>query len=195
MSYLKTALLALFMAAGAHAQAAVVSYTLDQSSASGAAGNYATLTLSETTGQLEIRVESLVVDPSTGDFADIRSFELNVTDKTLDISNIVLPDGWKAMPGNPRDEFNIQLSAKGNARLDSLTFSIPGVTLQDIQPGFSMQLWGIVASGNTYFTGSSQAFNDVVVNPGNSAVPVPAAAWLFSSGLLGLLSVARHRKG
>ena len=27
-----------------------------------------------------------------------------------------------------------------------------------------------------------------------SAVPVPAALWLFSSGLLGLIGVSRHRK-
>jgi hypothetical protein len=27
-----------------------------------------------------------------------------------------------------------------------------------------------------------------------SQVPVPAAVWLFGSGLLGLLGVARHRK-
>ncbi len=39
------------------------------------------------------------------------------------------------------------------------------------------------------FPGQSPAFNGVV-----SAVPVPAAVWLFGSGLLGLVGVARRRK-
>jgi len=39
------------------------------------------------------------------------------------------------------------------------------------------------------FPGVEVAFNGVV-----SAVPVPAAVWLFGSGLLGLLGVARRRK-
>ena len=30
---------------------------------------------------------------------------------------------------------------------------------------------------------------------GRSAVPVPAAVWLFGSGLIGLVSIARHKKG
>ena len=39
------------------------------------------------------------------------------------------------------------------------------------------------------FPGQEPSFNGVV-----SAVPVPAAVWLFGSGLLGLLGVARRRK-
>lgn len=39
------------------------------------------------------------------------------------------------------------------------------------------------------FPGQAPAFNGVV-----SAVPVPAAVWLFGSGLLGLVGVARRRK-
>ena len=39
------------------------------------------------------------------------------------------------------------------------------------------------------FPGQAPAFNGVV-----SAVPVPAAVWLFGSGLIGLAGVARRRK-
>lgn len=190
MNILKTTLLALFVVAGTPAQAAMVSYMLDQSSTSAGTDDYVKLTLSDDTrGQLVIQVESLVGDSSADGYADIKSLSLNVTDEALDIRSIVLPDAWKARRGNKHDEFNIQLFALGNARLDSLAFTIPGLTLADVEPAFSLQLWGIVASGNTDFTGSSQVFSPV-----GSTVPVPAAVWLFGSGLLGLLSVARYRR-
>ncbi len=66
------------------------------------------------------------------------------------------------------------------------------------------ELWDITATGNTAtvtavsaaittpspaFPGFHPAFNGTI-----SAVPVPAAAWLFGSGLLGLVGVARRRK-
>ena len=47
------------------------------------------------------------------------------------------------------------------------------------------------------FAGQSAVFNgtllDTVAFSGTSAVPIPAAAWLFGSGLLGLAGVARRR--
>ena len=48
-------------------------------------------------------------------------------------------------------------------------------------PGYPMQVGP--------FPGSNPTFNGTV-----SAVPVPAAVWLFGSGLLGLVGVARRRK-
>ena len=41
--------------------------------------------------------------------------------------------------------------------------------------------------------GSTQVGNGTFVNPGSAVVPVPAAAWLFGSGLLGLVGVARRK--
>ncbi|MDH5570795.1 MAG: VPLPA-CTERM sorting domain-containing protein [Gammaproteobacteria bacterium] len=46
------------------------------------------------------------------------------------------------------------------------------------------------------FIGSGTiALDDFTFNPVVSAVPIPAAVWLFSSGLLGLVGVARRKKG
>ncbi len=43
-------------------------------------------------------------------------------------------------------------------------------------------------------SGSTQVGDGTFTNPGGSAVvPVPAAAWLFGSGLLGLVGVARRK--
>ncbi len=41
--------------------------------------------------------------------------------------------------------------------------------------------------------GSSQVGDGTFTNPGAAVVPVPAAVWLFGSGLLGLVGVARRK--
>ncbi|HXZ46145.1 MAG TPA: VPLPA-CTERM sorting domain-containing protein, partial [Pseudolabrys sp.] len=57
---------------------------------------------------------------------------------------------------------------------------------------------------NSYTGGPSSIGNGGIVEWGHivapdlsapAAVPVPTAAWLFGSGLLGLVGVARHKKG
>ena len=59
----------------------------------------------------------------------------------------------------------------------------------------------IVSSGNVgnhwgFFDGTpySEIFNITVTGTAAPAVPVPAAVWLFGSGLLGLVGVARRKK-
>ncbi len=50
------------------------------------------------------------------------------------------------------------------------------------------------AYGNQYASSKLYSFYALAVRPGDiSAVPVPAAVWLFGSGLMGLLSVARRK--
>ena len=43
-------------------------------------------------------------------------------------------------------------------------------------------------------TGMDADYDDMLVRAEFSAVPVPAAVWLFGSGLLGLIGIARRRK-
>jgi len=52
------------------------------------------------------------------------------------------------------------------------------------------------AAGNVYLNGSisSSSDHDTHFRTYVSAVPVPAAAWLFGSGLIGLIGVARRKK-
>ena len=50
-------------------------------------------------------------------------------------------------------------------------------------------------NGNQSFSVKSATYDSWAVYSGDvSPVPVPAAVWLFSSGLLGLIGVARRKK-
>jgi len=64
---------------------------------------------------------------------------------------------------------------QGTSTLNSTTFANIGLT-----PGTYEWTWGSGASADSY-----------TLNVG--AVPIPAAAWLFGSGLLGLVGVARRK--
>ncbi|MEA2093731.1 MAG: VPLPA-CTERM sorting domain-containing protein [Pseudomonadota bacterium] len=52
-----------------------------------------------------------------------------------------------------------------------------------------------VVFGNTAAGTDSFGFDDMVIGDlGQVVVPVPAAVWLFGSGLLGLVGMARRKK-
>ena len=44
------------------------------------------------------------------------------------------------------------------------------------------------------FAGATPAFNGTAYSPPPNYIPVPAATWLFGSGLIGLIGVARRKK-
>jgi len=90
--------------------------------------------------------------------------------------------------------------------------TVHGSGITDDSPGpfsniQSFNYWSSTEYGSTFawyiiFNGGSQgaqnrSFNNFAwaVHAGNvGAVPVPAAVWLFGSGLLGLIGVAKHKK-
>ncbi len=115
-----------------------------------------------------------------------------------------LPDYWRVQNNKRMDgfgKFNIRLSGKGKARTDTLNFTVNGVSLSDFDSLFSAHVAGFEwcpiddrrrnywCSGkdcitSAYFAGSMSV----------SQVPIPAAVWLFGSGLLGLAAVTRRKK-
>ncbi|MDX2507436.1 MAG: hypothetical protein QNL62_23585 [Gammaproteobacteria bacterium] len=90
-------------------------------------------------------------------------------------------------------------TATANVLGSAPAFSMTGVPIIGSDAaGFTGQL---VAAGNMgaewdVFVGSqySERYDLSIVNTSAPAVPVPAAVWLFGSGLLGLMGIARRRK-
>ena len=53
----------------------------------------------------------------------------------------------------------------------------------------------IIGQEDSRYSPNSEAMNSFNVSIGLTAVPIPGAVWLFGTGLIGLLGVARSRKG
>ncbi|MGB5426834.1 MAG: VPLPA-CTERM sorting domain-containing protein, partial [Gammaproteobacteria bacterium] len=64
--------------------------------------------------------------------------------------------------------------------------------LTDIAAGPGLTVTGTINLSGTF--GTSQELSKIQILAGGSPVPVPAAVWLFGSGLLGLVGMARHKK-
>ena len=179
--YLRYGLVGALMSAALPASAASVSFFLDQSNALPDGTNYLSVTLTENdSGGVDFLVQTL--DPLSGiaggNFG-IQKFGFSFLDDIGgEISN--LPDGWQIKNNKGMDgfgKFDIRLEGTGNSRTDNLSFTVDGVTLADFDSLFSAHAAG-------FFAGSL---------PPPNPVPVPAAVWLFGSGLLGLFGIARHR--
>lgn len=99
-----------------------------------------------------------------------------------------LPDDWSVKTGQQmggNGVFDVQLSSTGDARTDELAFTLLGAGQDQIGDEFAARVAG-------YFGMGSGPDNGNGVTP-PQAVPLPAAAWLFISGLLGMIGVARRR--
>ena len=62
----------------------------------------------------------------------------------------------------------------------------------DVSGGVTLQLKA--SCGPVVGCGVNAQFDNITISTDVSAVPVPAAVWLFGSGLLGLVGVARRKK-
>jgi hypothetical protein len=213
-SFLCLALLA--MAAPSLAVTVTYSYIMDQSNALPDEVDYLSVTISnDTAGQLDFWVETLsALDDIAGDNYGIQSFGFSYSDllppagddkhdnkDSLPAIDFILPDGWRVQYNKNMSEagrFDARIMGTGNSREESLHFSVIGLSLYDVTPYFAAHVAGFdLALGecdnddrcgdritSAFFYGGRE---DVVV-------PVPAAALLFGSGLLGLVGIARRKK-
>jgi len=69
-------------------------------------------------------------------------------------------------------------------------FSFTVTTGSDVSGGVTLQLGATNGSG----TPTTMFYDNISIMADVNAVPVPAAVWLFGSGLLGLVGVARRKK-
>ena len=84
---------------------------------------------------------------------------------------------------NPLQEFfNVGYGSTGNGALAAVDI---------VQAGIDVGTWANLGAANLLYNGDERTyatFTEV------SAIPVPAAVWLFGSGLLGLVGMARRKK-
>ncbi len=189
----------------APAQAASVSFFLDQSNKLPDGANYLSVTLTDSESGVNVLVKTLdPLNSIAGGHFGIQSFGFNFTSNSLyEITD--LPDYWKVQKDKQMSEFgrfDIRLQGKGKARTDTLSFTVGGVTLADFDDYFAAHVAGFEwcklndenRDGKNKWCGGKDCVSSAYFGGGTpTAVPLPAAAWLFGSGLLGLVGVARRK--
>jgi hypothetical protein len=198
MSRLKQYSLFVFMMAMALApsHAATVSFYLNESNHLPDGINYVSVNLTENlTGGVDVLAQTL--DPLNDlrfcDFG-IQRFSFSFDDGTM--GNVTgLPDGWKVKSDqgmNGFGKFDTEIIGKVDARTGILGFTINGVGIDDFESFFAVKVAGLndrYGPSNAFFGGSLENRDTNL-----TVVPVPAAVWLLSSGLVGLTVVTRRRK-
>ena len=204
VSKLRWALAALALNIAGAANAASVSYYLDQSNTEGswpANVNYLQVTIFDSIanpGDIEFLVTPLAsLTVSAGTNFGIQAFGFNST-QTLTAANIVDPVGWSTGSGNLDGfgAYQVREDTTGTNRKNPLSLRITGIS-GDVVADYAVAGTG-GAQGTYYFAAHVAGMTPVAGQTsayfgGNAVVPVPAAAWLFGSAIAGLGWVRRRR--
>lgn len=191
---------------GTQASAATISYYLDQSNDLPDGINYAQVTISDGLGDnidfsVDVIASAFSVSPSANFGMQAFSFNYN-NSLTVGSANIIDidPSTWgitqEANAGGGFGKFEFELAGNGSTRTSQLSFSISGVsgdTVYDYAIGSTLN-----PSSGEYFAAHIADFDTTngvtsAQFSGSTLVPVPAALWLFGSGLLGLVAVSRRK--
>jgi hypothetical protein len=165
---------------------------------SGYAGAYRGFIYQSTgTGTVTVSVDySLLGSVSTDNSSDYSTAGYEVLMDAVD-ADLWVSTYNSAFSTNGGDSVAAEIAAEAAAALDSFTFSnynlleCFGVTActDSVSTGSTLSVTFDVVPGTNYAFGA-----ETTSSVYTSTVPVPAAAWLFGSGLLGLLGVSRRKK-
>ncbi len=191
--------------AGTQANAATISYYLDQSNALLDGVNYAQLTITDSGENIDFSVEIISSAFSvTGANFGMQSFAFNYdSGLLLDVANIsyLNPDSWAITPdsnaGGGFGKFGFELQGTGNTRTELLTFSIVNVvgdSVYDYALGSNLN-----PSSGEFFAAHIAGFDETDGVTGAQfsgstfVVPAPSSVWLFGSGLIGIAGLVRWK--
>jgi hypothetical protein len=150
---------------------------------------------------------TITTDGTIGEllFANITAWDLDIifgaTTANLTEANSAL-DAWGAASAT-----GITATSGGNLAFDASSSADAGFGFQEGAPNFAAS-WALCSAGGTgcFITAGTESLingsnvsslglpDEVISFATVSSVPIPAAAWLFGSGLFGLIGLAR-RKG
>ena len=187
--------------------AASTIYALTDSNTEGAWPDgvaYAFVTLTQSGSNVTVSVDAndaaFTPPPLLSNYG-IQAFAFNDLSGTLVLGDIsALPGGWSANvpPSGNSDGFGLfdaQVDSTGTNRQDPLTFTVLNSTVADFADVSSNG--SLFAVHITDIDGGTDSNGGPITSAwfgGGTVVPVPAAVWLFGSGLLGLVGVARRRR-
>jgi hypothetical protein len=130
------------------------------------------------------------------------NYDINLSDDPT-TSNIIDidPATWSitqdANAGGGFGKFEFEFMGTGSDRTEIFTFSVTGI---DDDTVYSYAIGSTLnPSSGEFFSARIAGFDmtngvESAVFAGSTPVPVPAAVWLFGSGLLGLVGIARRRR-
>jgi hypothetical protein len=199
----RATLVAVFLFSGIQANAASVTYQLDQSNDLADGPIYATVTIADgVAGNIDFSVEIIEsAFPSPLSNFGMQAFYFNYDDAlTVAESNIVNinPNSWNINEdmnaGGGFGRFEFQATGSGSTRTSLLTFSITGVagdTIADYATGYADDTTEFFAAHIAGYD-DAESGNTSGKFAGSTVVPIPAAMWLFGSAL-GMLAWLRRK--
>ena len=187
------------------AQAATVSYLLEDSNHFTSGAPYVRVTVGDTgaPGAINFTVTPLAaLDPFRSGEEQYGIHQFGFHGRALALANIAgVPASWEMQPGYALDKFGAFMNVLHDRTHDftqnPLVFSIVGIdgdTIADYAPCADKQSSACFAAKVHSVIVPGRPDLDYAYVGGGSAVPLPAAVWLFGSGLLGLIGVARRNR-
>lgn len=187
-------------------QAASVTYFMNQSNVGPSlpdGTDYLKVTIDDegVAGDINFKVETLATLSSlAANKFGIDQFGFNTSIALTDANITGEPANWSLLGAGNMDGFggfSFREDTNGaNNRVDPLMFSITGIVGDSIDDYIGPSS-GNAGEGNALFAAHVAGFDDGAGNTSGffaTPVPVPAAVWLFGSGLLGLIGIARRRR-